>query len=272
MEYIAHRKATMRSRGKYSQSSFYCITILIFFAMTGCFGAGGSKGRITFDELKYPASMSAYLYSPNNELLAKDRELRVIDRFSYKMNFWGTLYSFVQLTGAKDVGQEVNKIIEASGGDGIINVKVTAKPGFLTLSHPLTLLPFWPSNTEVFIEGEIVKYDPTMVRNAPHVTVPVMPGEVHILEALDQAVTIRLREQCRPIGKVETVTLKTRKVLSISLEHQDLVEFGILDRIKIKARGKDANVVQMLFLEGIHGSLFAIDTVAVGVQYWSCPL
>jgi hypothetical protein len=245
-----------------------------------------------FDELKYPASMSAYLYGPNNELLAKDSELQEISHFSYKMRFWGTFYSLVPLTGAKDVGQEVNNKIEASGGDGIINVKVSVKPGFLTDVHPLTLLPFWPSFTEVLMEGEIVKYDRTIIRNAPHVAVSVIPGDVHILEASDQAVTIRLSEQCRPIGKVETVTFRTgRKILSRvffanGLEHSDLVEFGILDGIKMKARKKDANVVQVLYLNSFSRSYYSqdktltftqttsgdFDDVAVDVRYWSCPL
>ena len=244
-----------------------------------------------FDELKYPASMSAYLYGPNNELLAKDRELQVIEPFSYKTRFWGTFYSLVPLTGTKDVSKEVNKKIEASGGDGIINVKVTAKPGFLTQFHPLTLLPFWPSFTEVLMEGEIVKYDPIMIRNAPYVAVPVILGDVHILEASDQAMTIRLREQCRPIGKVETVIFKTgRKILrraqSNGLEHSDLVEFGILDGIKMKAGEQDANVAQVLYLNSFNESYDSrgkaltftqktsgdYDDVAVDVRYWSCPL
>ena len=273
----------MRRSKKYIQTSFYCMAIFVFFAMTGCFLYSGSEGHMRFDELKYPASMSAYLYGPNNELLAKDRELQVIGRFSYKMNFWGTFYSGVPLTGTKDVSKEVNNKIEASGGDGIINVKVTSKPGSLTLYHPLTALPFWPSYTEVLMEGEIVKYDPTMIRNAPHVAVPMIPGDVHILEKSDQAMTIRLSEQCRPIGKVETVTFRTETHLfrATSLKHLDLVEFGILNGIKLKAREKDANVVQVLFLNNSYrGKALTFtqefsrdfDNVAVDVRYWSCPL
>jgi hypothetical protein len=236
--------------------------------------------------------MSAYLYGPNNEFLTKSRELQVISQFSYTMNFVGMLYSLVPLTGTKDVSQEINNKIEASAGDGIINVKITVKPGFLTFCHPLTLLPFWPSYTEVLMEGEIVKYNPTIIRNIAPIAVPVVPGEVLILEASDEAVTIRLSEQCRPIGKVETLTFRTgRKILSrllfsTGLEHSDLVEFGILDGIKLKARAKDVNVVQVLFLNSSYNMDYSsrdksvtfrqlqsgdFDDVAVDVQYWSCP-
>jgi hypothetical protein len=84
-----------------------------------------------FDELRYPASMSSYLYGPNNELLAKDRELRVINRFSGEYDYWGTFYSLMPLTGTKDIGEEINKAIEEAGGEGIVNVKVMSETNSL---------------------------------------------------------------------------------------------------------------------------------------------
>jgi len=281
----------MRRSNKYSQTFFYCITILLAFSMTGCFVAG-SRGNVRFNELKYPASMSAYLYGPNNELLAKDRELQVVEQFSYKVNFWGTLYSLVSLTGVKDVSKEINNKIEYSGADGIINMKVISKPGILTHFHPLTLIPFWPSYTEVLIEGEIVKYNPTMIKNASFFATPAIPGNVHILEVLDQADTIRLGERCRPIGKVETMTFRTGKKIVgrlnslTGLQRSDLVELGILDGIKMRARKEDANVVQVLFLDSFY-NLYYMDRdkpvtkpliimgdfndLVVDVRSWSCP-
>ena len=124
-----------------------------------------SKGRLTFNELAYPGSMSPCLYGPNAEVLAKDHGLKFIKTFSNTKDCWNLFYSLLSLGECKateSVALEINKEIRSSGGDGIVNVTVTAWPDAISYWHPLTILPFWPACTHVLVTGDIVKFDAIM--------------------------------------------------------------------------------------------------------------
>lgn len=134
--------------------SFTLLACLLFIAI-GC--GGGGRGSLTFDGLKHPASMSAFLYDKDNKTAAKDKELTVLDKFSYEKKFWGLLYSTIPLSSDKDVVEAINKKVEEAGGDGIINLSVTASNCAFNSFPILSLLPIMPGCVNAVVEGEIVK-------------------------------------------------------------------------------------------------------------------
>jgi hypothetical protein len=136
--------------------------LMLIVVMLGIFGAGCgigmSGGRINFDDLKYPASMSGSLYGPDGEVVDKGGRLEEIDEFYYTKNYWSTFYSIIPLSRTSDIVEQMNKKIEKAGGDGITNVKVTSDYSKLTSLFPLNLLPIWPGCSEVEVTGTIVKF------------------------------------------------------------------------------------------------------------------
>jgi hypothetical protein len=139
--------------------SFSIATIATFsLAMSGCLGFAGSRGQINFDNLKYPASMSAYLYGPDNGILTKDKELKVTKKLHLRKNSWNIFYTIIEISNNGDVVEEMNKEIAGSGGDGIVNVAVSSQDGITNSIPLLNLLPFWPTYSRITIKGDIVKY------------------------------------------------------------------------------------------------------------------
>ncbi len=129
------------------------IGCMLFAACTG------ARGHMKFSDLRYPASMSASLYNRNEAVLVKDKNLKVVEKFSYEKRFWGILYSWVRLSGSGDVDSAMNEAIAKAHGDGIVNVRVTeASCSFNTyMAIPFTLIPLTPGCVNAKVEGEIVK-------------------------------------------------------------------------------------------------------------------
>ncbi len=135
------------------------IIVVSSLVTTGCVAdIAGSRGQIEFDDLMYPASMSAYLYGPDKEILAKDKELRVVKRLHFSKNSWSIFYTIMQISDNSDVVEAMNKGIAESEGDGIVNVEVSSQDGITNSIPLLNLLPFWPTYSTVTLEGDIVKY------------------------------------------------------------------------------------------------------------------
>jgi hypothetical protein len=137
---------------------------LALLLLSGCYG--GARGQVRFDALQHPASMSPWLHGPDGQRVGVGGKLRPVGRFSTSANVFSILYSSVPLSGPFEVGAQMNEAIVAARADGIVNVTVTASVGALSALVPLTLLPFWPGNTAVVVEGDLVQYDPT-VPDAP---------------------------------------------------------------------------------------------------------
>lgn len=131
--------------------------LLLLVMMPFSVGCAGAKGNMTFDDLKYPASMSAFIYGNNNETLVKGDNLDVVGDFKYEKKFWGILYSMVPLSSDKDIVEAINRKIDEAGGEGLINLSVTAENCAFNSFPLLSLLPIMPGCLNVTIEGEIVK-------------------------------------------------------------------------------------------------------------------
>ncbi len=136
------------------------LLILIFTTLsifeTGC-GLGISGGRINFDNLQYPASMSISLYGPDGEVVEGGGKLKPIKRFEYTKYYWSTFYSIIPLSRTSDIVEQMNKEIKEAGGDGITSVSITSDYSKLTSAFPLNLLPIWPGCSKISVTGTIVK-------------------------------------------------------------------------------------------------------------------
>lgn len=135
---------------------------MLVVLLSGCAllsACAGARGHMKFSDLRYPASMSSSLYNRNDAVLVKDRNLKVVDKFSYEKRFWGIFYSWVRLSGSSDIDAAMNQAIEKAKGDGMVNVRITeASCSFNTyMAIPFTLIPLTPGCVNTTIEGEIVK-------------------------------------------------------------------------------------------------------------------
>lgn len=130
------------------------IILMLSILETGC-GLALSGGRLNFDDLKYPASMSISLYGPNGEVVSD--KLKPVKRFEYTKNYWSTFYSIIPLSGSSDIVEQMNKEIKEAGGDGITTVSITTDYSKLTSVFPLNMLPIWPACSKIRIKGTIVK-------------------------------------------------------------------------------------------------------------------
>lgn len=138
---------------------------LVLLALSTIFLAGcaGARGVIELNSLAYPVSMSAYLYDQNNNIVAKEQALAVVDKFTYRKTAWGILWTLVPLSDDRDIADAINEKLKETGGDGIINLSLTAEEcGFNIFSTTflLSVLPFWPGCVNVTVEGEIVRLSP----------------------------------------------------------------------------------------------------------------
>lgn len=134
------------------------IIMMLSILGTGC-GISMSGGRIDFDDLKYPASMSSSLYGPNGEVVQQGDRLKPIKAFAYTTNHWSLLYSIIPLSRtSSDIAEQMNKEIKEAGGDGITTVSVASDYSKLTSIFPLNLLPIWPGCSEIRVTGTIVKF------------------------------------------------------------------------------------------------------------------
>jgi predicted small lipoprotein YifL len=118
----------------------------------------GARGHLNFSEAKYPISLSPALYDQNDNVLVKGKQLNVVGKFKYEKRFWGLSYSWIRISGSKDVDQAINEAIQKEKGVGLINLAVTTD-GCLSnsmMTFPFSILPVIPGCTDTIIEGDIV--------------------------------------------------------------------------------------------------------------------
>jgi len=118
----------------------------------------GARGHLKFSEAKYPISLSPALYDQNDNVLVKGKQLNVVGKFKYEKRFWGLTYSWIRISGSKDVDEAINDAIGKKQGVGLINLAVTTD-GCLSnslITFPFSILPVIPGCTDTIIEGEIV--------------------------------------------------------------------------------------------------------------------
>jgi hypothetical protein len=119
-------------------------------------GCAGGRGDVRFDSLRYPVSMSGYVYGPKNRALSP-RSLEVVSEFEHEGRLWGVLFSWLPVSGDLDLSDEINNDVEAAGGEGVINLSVKSEGCVLNYIPGLSLIPMWPGCADVTVAGQVVK-------------------------------------------------------------------------------------------------------------------
>jgi hypothetical protein len=140
--------------------NMYSVVLLISLIFIA--GCSSSKGVIDFTPLKYPTSMSAFLFDQNQNLVMKGKELDTLFKFNYKKTFWTLAYGSIQLTKDDGITDYLNSIVDKYKGDGIINLTVTIEHGAVNklysfLLYLPSLIPIFPGSALITVSGEVVK-------------------------------------------------------------------------------------------------------------------
>ena len=130
--------------------------IVAVLACTGCAGAGHT---LKMDQLRYPTSMSGYIYGPEYELLWK-RHLEELGPVNVEKKIWAMAWGKGDLNGESanaELVEAVNAEVEKLGGEGIINFKISSESCGMNFVPALSMLPFWAGCAVVRAEGTVVR-------------------------------------------------------------------------------------------------------------------
>ncbi len=129
--------------------------ILILTALLS--SCAGSKAVIKLEDLKYPASMSAYIYNSQGKILSVGSGLNKIGNWKFKKKFWSIGYSYLDLSGDSEVAESMNAAIREANGTGIVNFKAESERCGYSYIPIFPILPVFPECIDVKFEGDIVK-------------------------------------------------------------------------------------------------------------------
>ena len=107
---------------------YFIIVLVLVFAHCAT-----SKGVVTFDSLKYSASMNNLLYSPDGKMISTRNGLKTVGDFKVSKTFYGScsFFSsfslFLPYSTEHSLVNAINTAVQKAGGDAIINMKVKVK-------------------------------------------------------------------------------------------------------------------------------------------------
>ncbi len=134
------------------KSCFPFVSAVMAILFLSCAGGAGS---MTFNNLKYQVALTSSLdidgkrYDSNN--LAPGQKV-VIEK-----QLWSLVYTAWDLNSESDLSDTLNQTIDMHRGVAMRNVRITAAPCGIAYAMPLTWIWFFPSCTQVTIEGEVVQ-------------------------------------------------------------------------------------------------------------------
>ena len=105
-------------------------------------------------ELRYPVSFSKSLIDADGKAYVPTPDEKVA-HFERSWSHWGMIYDSIDLSSDENLSAILHEEIEGAGGDGIVNLKVTADgTGFSWL---VSLLILFPERVKVTVEGDVVR-------------------------------------------------------------------------------------------------------------------
>jgi hypothetical protein len=119
---------------------------------SGCLSL--SSTALHGSDLRYPVSMSKSVVDAAGQIQVPKAAEKVA-HFTRDWSHWGWFYGFVSLSSHVDLSAMLNEEIEKAGGDGIVNLKVTAEGS--GLSWFISLLIIIPERVDVTVEGDVYK-------------------------------------------------------------------------------------------------------------------
>jgi hypothetical protein len=131
------------------------IPLVVLIATVGA--CAGARGTVAFDHLKYPVSSSAFVYAPDGQPITVGPGLAPVGAIDEDVRLWGIVYSWVPLTGTKDISELINARIAAAAGEGVINLALHVSNCGINYIPILNWLPIYPGCTYVRVTGTIVK-------------------------------------------------------------------------------------------------------------------
>lgn len=136
--------------------------LVISYTLLQITSCSSTKGALGFERLNYPASMSAFLYDQNQNIVVKGTELESVYSFKIKKTFWSFAYGLIPLVPKHDICDSINAVVNEFKGDGIINLTVTIEQGVVNKVYSFLLylpsyIPIFPSSADITVSGEVVK-------------------------------------------------------------------------------------------------------------------
>ncbi|MDH5721662.1 MAG: hypothetical protein OEZ13_13745 [Spirochaetia bacterium] len=142
---------------KINKLIFNIFIIISFFLIQHCI-VGGAAGKIKLKNSKYPVSLSHSLYDNDGKIVSEKNGLETIKHFKYNTSYWSILYTFIDLSDDEDITMYLNTELDDLRGDGVINLEIENKQCINHMFIPMiTILPFWPSCTNINLEGDFVR-------------------------------------------------------------------------------------------------------------------
>ena len=126
--------------------------VLIITLLTGCAGA---RYKVDTSGLRYPVSMSGALADAEGNLYVLNHGLDDVGELKADYTSIGILYG--ETGNDIDISDDVNRQIEAAGGDGAVGVTIRTQNCGTNFVAWLPALPFYPGCIGVHVEGRIVK-------------------------------------------------------------------------------------------------------------------
>lgn len=129
---------------------------LCLLSTTACAGA---RTRLVIDSARYPVSLSNGMRGPDGRLLTQ-KEMEVVGKFKTTRTAWAIGHSVIPFTPKIDFSEDVNRQIEAAGGDAIVRLRTESRPCALDWFLFFTFIPIWPGCASLTIEGDIIRHRP----------------------------------------------------------------------------------------------------------------
>jgi len=123
-------------------------------------GCAGARHDVRFETADYPISLTSVLpvRAEGDAKPRHERGFQSLGRLHASKVGRSILWTMVPLNRV-DFSGEVNEQVAALGGDGIVNLRISAGDtgfGIFGIFSFLHWLPFWPGDVAVTIDGDIV--------------------------------------------------------------------------------------------------------------------
>lgn len=120
----------------------------------GCAGANANM-RVTFNQARFPVSMSQEVPGPDGVALHK-RDLNVVGSFEASQRGFALLYGLLPL-GTVNFSQDLNEQVSNADGEAVVDLQVEVMDSDWNWLWPLIWVPVFPANVQVRVWGDIVK-------------------------------------------------------------------------------------------------------------------
>ncbi|MFC1679383.1 hypothetical protein ACFL2T_04160 [Elusimicrobiota bacterium] len=131
---------------------------LLVFAVIFVSGCAGAKPKLGFENARYPVSSSHYVSAADGSPVSYPR-LERVGTFQAKGRGWAMLYSALPLNKL-DFSDELNRQVEAAGGEAVVGLTVKVKSSGVNIFWPLNWIPLYPGTVIAMVEGAIVRDNP----------------------------------------------------------------------------------------------------------------